>query len=113
MRTILTRGNPPHFHTGNSVRAMVDGKKFTGEVTKLEWLDGGWYYTVDDGSNLVGGVRRLPEASLKQAPSRAELRAALEEVRELIEGYVDVMDSSDGPKPNKAMCAVHVVDGVL
>ena len=42
------------------------------------------------------------------------LRQALIEVRELIEGYVDVNDGSDGtPVANNAMRAVQIIDDVV
>lgn len=41
------------------------------------------------------------------------LRAALEEVRDLIDGYVDVRDGADGPLPNDAMRAQQVIDEAL
>ena len=42
------------------------------------------------------------------------LKIVLEEVRELIDGYVDVVDGEDGqPRANKAMRAVQIIDEVL
>jgi hypothetical protein len=42
------------------------------------------------------------------------LKSALYEVRDLIEGYVDVVDGDYGiPAPNKAMKAVQIIDDVL
>jgi hypothetical protein len=43
-----------------------------------------------------------------------ELKATLELVRNLLEGYVDSIDGDDGvPIPNKAMRAVQLIDEVL
>lgn len=43
------------------------------------------------------------------------LRYVLEDVRELIEGYEDILDGSEetGPIPNKAMRAVQLIDEAL
>jgi len=43
------------------------------------------------------------------------LRYALEDVRELIDGYVDIADGSEetGPLPNDAMRAVQIIDEAL
>lgn len=41
------------------------------------------------------------------------LRAALDEVQELIGGYVDIRDGDNGPMPNDAMRAVQVIDAAL
>jgi len=41
------------------------------------------------------------------------LNEALDEVRDLIDGYVDVVDGDYGqPRPNKAMRAVQIIDSV-
>ena len=41
------------------------------------------------------------------------LNEALDEVRDLIDGYVDVVDGDYGqPRPNKAMRAVQIIDAV-
>jgi hypothetical protein len=43
------------------------------------------------------------------------LRYALEDVRELIDGYVDIVDGSEetGPLPNDAMKAQQIIDEAL
>ena len=42
------------------------------------------------------------------------LKSVLHEVRDLIEGYVDVIDGDYGvPAPNKAMKAVQIIDDIL
>ena len=43
------------------------------------------------------------------------LRYALEDVRELIDGYVDICDGSEetGPLPNDAMKAQQIIDEAL
>ena len=43
-----------------------------------------------------------------------ELRYALEDVRELIDGYVDIVDGPEGKQlPNAAMRAMQLIDVVL
>lgn len=42
-----------------------------------------------------------------------KLRDALEEVRELIDGYVDIRDGENGPLPNNAMLAQQIIDEAL
>ena len=46
--------------------------------------------------------------------ANTELSAALSEVRELIQGYVDVVDGDYGqPRPNKAMQATSLIDEAM
>ena len=49
----------------------------------------------------------------RAAKEIARLRAALDEVQELIGGYVDIRDGANGPTPNDAMRAIQVIDGAL
>ena len=51
---------------------------------------------------------------MSDAEKIQQLKDVLEEVRELIEGYMDVQDRDYGiPKPNKAMRAVQLIDEAL
>ena len=52
-------------------------------------------------------------AALMTVAEIKHLRATLEEVRELIEGYVDVRDGPQGPLPNDAMRAQQAIDEAL
>ena len=59
-------------------------------------------------------VSRLIESALKVKAERDKFRDALAQVRDLIEGYVDITDGDYGqPRANKAMRAVQVIDEVL
>jgi hypothetical protein len=61
----------------------------------------------------AGELRNMLAAAAPEQTD-GELRGALEDVRELIEGYVDVVDGDYGqPRPNKAMRAVRVIDAAL
>ncbi len=52
--------------------------------------------------------------AIKVKTERDAYREALEEVRELIDGYVDVIDGDYGqPAANKAMRAVQLIDEAL
>lgn len=42
-----------------------------------------------------------------------ELLAVLEEVRELIDGYIDVKDGDHGPVPNNAMKAAQMLESTV
>lgn len=42
-----------------------------------------------------------------------ELLAVLEEIRELIDGYIDVKDGDHGPVPNNAMKAAQMLDATV
>lgn len=54
------------------------------------------------------------ELARLEAEVRA-LRYVIEDVRELIVGYMDIVDGGveTGPLPNKAMRAVHLIDEAL
>lgn len=42
-----------------------------------------------------------------------DMAEILEEIRELIEGYVDIRDGESGPLPNNAMSATQLIDETL
>jgi len=66
--------------------------------------------------DITGLENAVNEACKKIDDLRAAnqlLRHALEEVRELIDGYVDVKDGDNGPVANNAMRAVQLIDEAL
>lgn len=56
---------------------------------------------------------RRPMTSDEMLRLIARLEADLNECREYLEGHVDVMDGSDGPRPNRAMQLVSMIDETL
>lgn len=60
--------HPQKFAVGDSVKTLrgVIGRPFSGTVTEIVWLAGGWVYTVDDGTNLVGGLQYRAEEQLER-----------------------------------------------
>ena len=64
--------------------------------------------------NLENAVDSLTAAALRVKKERDEFLEALCEVRDLIEGYVDVNDGDYGvPVANKAMRATQRIDEAL
>jgi len=57
----------------------------------------------------------LNESPWKEAVrERNALADALEEIREFLDGYVDIVDGDDGqPKPNMAMRVTMMIDAAL
>jgi hypothetical protein len=65
---------------------------------------------------MAGGLEMVERAMSLVRPVKPsnELLEALYEVRELIEGYVDVKDGDYGvPVPNNAMRAMRVIDAAI
>jgi hypothetical protein len=63
---------------------------------------------------LGESIDKLGETGMRIKAQRDAAVAALNEVRELIEGYVDVRDGDYGvPEPNDAMRAVQRIDEAL
>ena len=67
MRSYLLSRHPPKFAVGDFVRVKRGSDTFAGTITEFEWIDGGWIYKVDDGSNLVGGTQFCAEDFIEGA----------------------------------------------
>jgi len=63
MLSYLLQTYPPKFRIGDHAISTTD-EEFTGKVVERLWLDGGWVYKIDDGTNLVGGMRIRREETL-------------------------------------------------
>jgi len=64
--------------------------------------------------SLEESIDKLSVTALRVKSERDDFLDALHEVRELIEGYVDVNDGDYGePEANKAMRAVQLIDDVI
>lgn len=77
----------------------------------LVWYEGLEDVTVGTDKPEQAIVAYVRDLLVKQTEP---LKDTLSEVRDLIDGYVDVEDGDYGvPKANKAMRAVQLIDGVL
>ena len=88
------------------------GKQRAGRWYLWKCDNGTWDVCQDTGDEFSGPVHQnVPESVLCASP---DLLAALEDVREFIEGQIDVVDGPEGRQlPNRAMSLAQEIDEVL
>ena len=95
-------------HTPGPWQAVHEGHRLS------VWAEGYGFIHTHEVPHVNTGATETANANARLIAAAPELLEALEEVRELIEGYVDVKDGDYGkPVANKAMQATQLIDEAI
>lgn len=109
---------PEHFSETDIDAVKINAAEFASGIDAIRYIRNSlmmslkeakdFYFAEVDRAGIEAHARKL-----RIEAAAPDLLEALEEVRELIDGYVDIRDGESGPLPNDAMRAQQVIDAVL